>query len=64
MTNAQYLAAIARLNLSQVAAGKMLGLSPRQAQRIASGDSPVSKPVEKLLTLIVRLRLKPEDVPK
>ena len=62
MTNKQYRAAIGQLNLSQIAAGKMLGLSPRQSQRIAT-DAPISKPVEKLLKLIIRLKLSPEDVP-
>lgn len=64
MTTAQYLAALHKLGLtpSSQKTADTLGLSLRQCQRIASGDSAVPGPVEKLLRLMVRLKLKPEDV--
>lgn len=62
MSTSAYNAIISRLGLSQIAAGKMLGLSPRQAQRVATGESPVPLPVAKLLRLIVQRKIKPEDV--
>lgn len=62
MTRLQYLAAIRKLGLSQVRAGRVLGLSPRQSQRLASGDSPIPEPAARLLRLIIRLELNPEDI--
>ena len=52
----------ADLNLSQLAAGRVLGIKPRQAHRIAKGISPVPEPCAKLLRLIVRLKLNPLDI--
>lgn len=55
MTTAQYLAALKKLDLSP--SGKQtaeaLGLSLRQCQRIASGDSAVPGPVDRLLRLML-----------
>jgi hypothetical protein len=62
MSTSAYNAIISKMGLSQIAAGKMLGLSPRQSQRVASGESPVPLPVAKLLRLIVQRKIKPEDV--
>jgi hypothetical protein len=53
MTRKQYLAAIRRLGLSQVGAGRALGVSERQAQRYAAGDSPIPPPIARLLTLML-----------
>jgi hypothetical protein len=61
MTTKQYLAAIKKLGLSQLGAGRWLGVSPRTAQNYAAGK-PIPEPVAKLLRLVVRLDLKPEDV--
>jgi hypothetical protein len=60
MTAKQYLAAIEKLGLSQLAAGRFLGVAPRTAQNYAAKGPP--EPVAKLLRLMVRLKLKPEDV--
>lgn len=60
MTSKQYLAAIQKLGLSQLAAGRFLGVSPRTAQNYAAKGPP--EPVAKLLRLMIRLKLKPEDV--
>jgi len=50
MTAQQFRGALKRLGLSIYAGGPALGLSLRQAQRIAAG-SPVPRPVAKLLRL-------------
>jgi ABC-type sugar transport system ATPase subunit len=49
MTREAYLKALKKLGLSHVGAGRVLGISGRQAQRIASGHNPVPKPVALLL---------------
>jgi hypothetical protein len=62
VTPTQYKAAIARLELSQVAAGEFLGVNPRQSRRWIAGDSAIPESVAKLLRLMIRLKLKPDDV--
>lgn len=62
MTAAQFRRALNQLGLSVYASGPVLGLSLRQAQRIAAGESPVPRPVAKLLRLMLRLRVDPADV--
>jgi hypothetical protein len=59
MTTKQYLAAIKRLGLTTAgqATAKALGLSVRQCKRLASGDSPVTGPVELLLGMYLRYGL-------
>lgn len=52
MNAAQYRKAIEALGLNQQAAGRALGISRRQAQRLASGESPITKPIENLLRLM------------
>lgn len=62
MTPNQFRAAIDKLGLSQERAGLWLGLSARQGQRYATGDAEIPEPVAKLLRLVIRLGLKPDDV--
>ena len=62
MTPKQYADAIARLGLSQRAAGAFLGVDERQSRRWVAGDSAVPESVAKLLRLMIRLKLKPEEV--
>ena len=62
MTATQYRAAIKKLGLSQVAAGRWLGISKRQSQSYALGEYPVPKPVAKLLRLCISQKLDPEEV--
>lgn len=62
MTPKQYADAIERLGLSQRAAGSFLGVDERQSRRWISGQSRVPESVGKLLRLMIRLKLKPEDV--
>lgn len=56
MTANQYLAALSKLGLSPSgkATAETLGLSLRQCQRIAAGDSDVPGPVEKLIALLLK----------
>jgi hypothetical protein len=53
---------IARLGLSQRAAGKFLGVDERTSRRWIAGDSAPPESVAKLLRLMVRLNLSPTDV--
>lgn len=62
MTPDQYKTAIKKLGLSQERAGEWLGISPRTSQGYAIGEYPVPEPTAKLLRLMVKLGLKPEDV--
>jgi hypothetical protein len=62
MTPKQYADAIERLGLSQRAAGAFLGVDERQSRRWIAGDSAIPESVAKLLRLMIKLRLRPEDV--
>jgi hypothetical protein len=62
MTPAQYREAIARLDLSQAAAGRFLTGRARTSRSWASGESAVPRPVALLLRLMIKLKLKPKDV--
>ena len=60
MTPAQYKAAIEKLGLSQERAGLWLGVSKRTGQNYAAKGPP--EPVAKLLRLMLRFNLNPDDV--
>jgi len=62
MTPNQYKKAIEALGLSQVRAGEFLGVSPRTSQGYALGEYPVPEAIAKLLRLMIKLKLTPEDV--
>ncbi len=62
MTPQQYRDAIARLGLTQVAAGEFLIGNPRTSRRWASGESPVPRSVALLLRLMIEHNIKPDDV--
>lgn len=62
MTPTQYKTAILSLGLSQERAGDWLGIGRRTSQGYALGESPVPEPIAKLLRLVIRLKLRPEDV--
>jgi len=64
MTPARYRKLITALGLSQLGAGRFLGLSDAQAARMASGLSPISPPIAMLLELIVAQAMTPEAVLK
>jgi hypothetical protein len=64
MTRLEYLAALRKLGLTPhgKATARALGLSLRQCQRIAAGVSPVPRPLGKLLTLALRLRMTADEL--
>lgn len=62
MTPTQFRTAIDKLGLSQERAGLWLGVSARQGRRYALGEAPIPEGFAKLLRLMVRLKLNPEDV--
>jgi hypothetical protein len=60
VTSKQYREAIAKLGLSQEAAGKWLGVSGRTGQNYAAKGPPEA--AAKLIRLMVKLGLDPEEV--
>lgn len=62
MNSIQYRKAIRDLGMSQQAAADFLGVSLRTSQGYALDEYPVPEAIAKLLRLMVRLGLKPEDV--
>jgi hypothetical protein len=60
MTPKQYKAAIEALGLTQEGAGEWMGMSRKTGQNYAAKGPP--EPVAMLLRLMIRLKLKPEDV--
>jgi DNA-binding transcriptional regulator YiaG len=62
MTPKQYAAAIEDLGLSQRAAGAFLGVDERTSRRWVLGESAIPESAAKLLRLMVRLKLSPDDV--
>lgn len=62
MTPKQYADAIDRLGLSQRGAAKFLGIDERTSRKWIAGDARIPESAAKLLRLMVRLKLKPEDV--
>lgn len=62
MTPKQYAAAIEALGLSQRAAGAFLGVDERTSRRWVLGESAIPESAAKLLRLMVRLKLSPDDV--
>jgi DNA-binding transcriptional regulator YiaG len=62
MTPKQYADAIARLGLSQRSAGKWLGVDERTSRKWIAGDARIPTSAAKLLRLMVKLNLKPDDV--
>ena len=61
MTNNQFRAALAALQLTQLEAAEWLGVSLRSVNGYAA-DKPIPEPVAKLLRLVVRLKLDPSEV--
>lgn len=62
MTPAEYKAAIKELGLTQVKAGKWLGIGARTSQGYALGESSIPEPIAKLLRLCVDLKISPSEV--
>jgi hypothetical protein len=61
MTSTQYRAALDRLDLTQGEAAEFLGINIRTSSNYATGK-PIPLAVAKLLRLMVRLKLKPNDI--
>lgn len=55
MTKDQYRSAITRLGWSIVGAGPMLGVSRRQSEYYASGQTQVPEPIENLIAALLAL---------
>lgn len=62
MTANQYRQAIAAMGLSRQRAADFLGISLRTSQGYALGEHPIPEVTAKLLRLMVRLELTPEEV--
>ena len=61
MTAAQFRNALDKLGLTQGEVADWLQISIRAAHGYANG-APIPEPIAKLLRLMVRLKLRPEDV--
>ncbi len=57
MTSEEYRKILKRKKLTVVGAGPVLGISRRQAQRLASGEQPIPAAISKLLQIAVRYRI-------
>lgn len=62
MKGDDFKAACKAVGLSVYAAAPFLGMSLRQAQRIAAGEYAAPEAVAKLLRLMARLKVSPKDV--
>ncbi len=62
MTPKQYADAIERLGLSQRGAGRFLGVDERTSRKWIAGDARIPESAAKLLRLMVRLKIKPDEV--
>ena len=64
MTTKQYLAALKTLGLTPASlkTAAAIGLSPRQARRVAAGESHVPEPVAKLLRLVIAHEIELEEL--
>jgi DNA-binding transcriptional regulator YiaG len=62
VTALQYRTAIEKLGLSQRGAAAFLGVDERTSRRWALGEAQIPQSVAMLLKLMIRLKLKPEDV--
>lgn len=62
MTPKQYADAIERLSLSQRGAAKFLGVDERTSRKWIAGDARIPESAAKLLRLVMRLKLNPDEV--
>lgn len=62
MTKGQFRTAIETLGLTQADAAEFLGVCPRTGQNYALGKSRVPEGFAKLLRLMIKRKIKPEDV--
>lgn len=64
MNKAQYRKSLDHLELSVVGAAPIFGISRRQSQRYAAGETPIPGPFAKLLRLMIKMKISPEDIAK
>lgn len=57
-----YRAALDTLGLNQTTGAKFLEIGPRSSRRYAGGELPVPPMIAMLLTLMVQMGLRPQDV--
>lgn len=62
MTPKQYAEIIERLGLSQRGAAKFLGVDERTSRKWIAGDARIPESAAKLLRLMVKLKLSPDDI--
>lgn len=62
LTPEQFAYALSEFGLDHNEAGEWLGLNGRQGRRYANGELEIPIAVSKLVTLMMRLGLKPEQV--
>jgi hypothetical protein len=63
MTGDDFRKAVERVGLSVYAAADFLGLSRRTCYRIAAGEYEAPAAAARLLRLMAKLKVRPEDVP-
>ena len=62
MTHTEYREHLAALGLSQVGAARLFRVAPRTSRRWTLGEQDIPTAVEIVLRLMVRFKLKPEDI--
>lgn len=62
VTAKQFNLALERLSLSQVGAGKMLGITDRTVRNYAAGDSEIPEPTAKLIRLALAGKVSTDDI--
>jgi DNA-binding transcriptional regulator YiaG len=62
MTPKQYEDAIEKLGLSQRASSKLVGVGERQVRKWIADEAKIPKSVARLLRLMIKHGIKPEDV--
>lgn len=62
MTPVEFSEALDVMNLNQTTAGYWLKIDRRSVHNYANGKQSVPPPLAKLLRLMIRLKLSPEDV--
>jgi hypothetical protein len=62
VTPEQYRAAIAKLDLSQVAAARQFKVAARTSRRWALGEARIPESVAMQLRTMIKHKIKPEDV--
>lgn len=62
MTPKQFRTALDRLGTSQAAFARLVGVSPRHANRWASGDSEIPRSVEIVLKLLASSKITEADL--